>query len=36
LKKKKKKKKKGFARISTWKWGGINVNTPDKKEVSFS
>jgi len=25
----------GFARISNWKWGGINVNTPDKKEVSF-
>lgn len=25
----------GFARISTWKWGGININTPDKKEVSF-
>ncbi|OUM58989.1 hypothetical protein PIROE2DRAFT_15602 [Piromyces sp. E2] len=25
----------GFARITTWKWGGININTPDKKEVSF-
>ncbi|ORX80656.1 galactose mutarotase-like protein [Anaeromyces robustus] len=25
----------GFARITTWKWGGININTPDRKEVSF-
>jgi len=25
----------GFARITYWKWAGININTPDRKEVSF-